>query len=255
MPRVRNPLVLVLVLVLVLAHSHADPRDTLTDQLAAQSETIDRSLSTVTDKLAAVDALRARRLRAAYRIIHAPPPDNPDERMLAARRLAAARLLVERDAAERELLAHEAERLRDAHTVTIAATTKLPTVTLPEQLLRPARGKIARHYGTFEHEKSRAMLSRRGIDIETEDHAQAVAPADGVIRYAGPIRGLDHGVILDHGGYLTIVAKLAELSLPVGAHVARGDRIGRAARHRVYLEVRVEVGPGGLPIDPEPLMR
>jgi septal ring factor EnvC (AmiA/AmiB activator) len=73
------------------------------------------------------------------------------------------------------------------------------------------------------------------------------------VRYAGPIRGLDHGVILDHGDYLTVVAKLGDLVLPIGTHVGRGDRLGRAAHHRVYLEVRVKVGPGGLPIDPEPL--
>ena len=104
------------------------------------------------------------------------------------------------------------------------------------------------------HERSKATLSRRGLDFETERSAPAWAPADGVVRYAGPIRGLDHGVILDHGGYLTVVAKLAALSIPVGTRVARGDRVGHAARHRVYLEVRAKVTPGGLPIDPEPLL-
>jgi septal ring factor EnvC (AmiA/AmiB activator) len=61
-------------------------------------------------------------------------------------------------------------------------------------------------------------------------------------------------VILDHGDYLTIVAKLAPLSIPVGTHVARGDRLGHAAQYRVYLEVRAKVAPGGIPIDPEPLL-
>ena len=50
------------------------------------------------------------------------------------------------------------------------------------------------------------------------------------------------------------MAKLGELAVPVGAHVARGDRLGRAARSRVYFEVRVKVGPGGMPVDPEPLL-
>jgi murein DD-endopeptidase MepM/ murein hydrolase activator NlpD len=61
-------------------------------------------------------------------------------------------------------------------------------------------------------------------------------------------------VIVDHGSYLTVIAKLGELAVPAGAPVSRGDRLGRAARHRVYFEVRVELGPGGLPIDPEPLL-
>jgi len=73
------------------------------------------------------------------------------------------------------------------------------------------------------------------------------------VRYAGPIRGLDDGIILDCGEFYTVIAKLADLAVPVGAPIHRGDRIGHAARYRVYFEVRVKLGPGGLPIDPEPL--
>jgi hypothetical protein len=68
------------------------------------------------------------------------------------------------------------------------------------------------------------------------------------------MRGLDRGVIIDHGTFVTVVAKLADIAPPAGAPIGAGDRIGRAARHRVYLEVRVKLGPGGLPIDPEPLL-
>ncbi len=74
------------------------------------------------------------------------------------------------------------------------------------------------------------------------------------MRYAGPIRGLDHGIVIDSGGFLVVLAKLAEPAMPVGTEVHKGDRVGRAARHRVYLEVRVALGAGGLPIDPESVM-
>jgi septal ring factor EnvC (AmiA/AmiB activator) len=116
------------------------------------------------------------------------------------------------------------------------------------------KGVIARRFGTYVHERSRATLSRRGLDFETDRDAPVWAPADGFVRYAGPIRGLDHGVILDHGDYMTVVAKLADVTIPVGTRVTRGDRLGRAAHFRVYLEVRAKVAPGGLPIDPEPLL-
>jgi len=74
------------------------------------------------------------------------------------------------------------------------------------------------------------------------------------VRYAGPIRGLDQGVIIDCGDFIAVIGKLGEVAAPVGAPIAAGDRLGRAARHRVYLEIRVKLGPGGLPIDPEPLL-
>ncbi len=234
-----------------------DPHIALAKQLAAETDTLAKSVATVDDKLQNADRVRLHRLHAAMRALHAPLPVDatPDERMAVARRRAAARLLLERDQHERALLADETAHLADAQKATAAATERAVTIALPEALLAPAKGTIARHFGAYLHERSKATLSRRGVDVEVEDHAPAIAPADGVVRYAGMIRGLDHGVILDHGDYFTVVAKLGELTLPVGAHVAKGDRLGRAAHHRVYVEVRAKIGPGGLPIDPEPLFK
>jgi septal ring factor EnvC (AmiA/AmiB activator) len=232
-----------------------DPRPGLAAQLAAEQETLAKTIATIDDKVTTATAVRGHRLRAAYRILRSQlgREASPDDRMSSARRRAAARLLIERDTDERALLAAEAARLRIAATATAADAARVDAITW-SALAWPAHGKIVRHFGSFEHERSHATLSRRGIDVEVDDHAAAVAPADGVVRYAGPIRGLDHGVILDFGGYFAVVAKLGELALPIGTHVTRGDRLGRAARHRVYLEVRVTLGPGGLPIDPEPLL-
>lgn len=232
-----------------------DPHDVLARQVAAEQETLQTTIATVGDKLAAADQTRLHRIHAAIRVLHAPiaADATPDERMAVARRRAAARLLLERDQHERALLADEATQLAAARTTTDAAAAQVAKVALPSELVIPAHGKIARRFGEYQHERSKAQLSRRGVDLEVDDHAPAVAPADGVVRFAGPIRGLDHGVILDHGDYLTVIAKLGELTLPIGTHVAKGDRLGRAAHHRVYLELRAKIGPGGLPIDPEPL--
>lgn len=254
-----------LVIALACATAHAqppsapvatvDPREALAAQLADEQRTIDRTIATVADKLAAADGVRLDRLRAAYRLVRAPlrASATPEERMAAARRRAAARLLVDRDSAERTLLADEAAQLATAQQRIAAEVRAVPTVKLPGELARPARGTIAREFGTLAHDRSRATLSRRGIDLEVETHANVVAPADGTVRYAGPIRGLDEGLIIDHGDYFTVVAKLADLIVPVGAQIRKGDRVGHAARYRVYLEVRVKIGPGGLPIDPAPL--
>ncbi len=240
-----------------IASAGSDDRGRLTTQLADELETIAKTLDTVTAKLADADAVRVKRLRAAYRVLRSPLRSTAsiDDRMAAARRRAGARLLVDRDAHERTLLADEAARLRSAHERTVVAAGKLPTIALPVSIAAPARGSIARRFGTLEHERSKATLSRRGIDLEVEAHAAVSAPADGTVRYAGPIRGLDDGVIIEHGDYVTVIAKLDAVPIPVGTKVLRGDRIGHAARHRVYLEVRVRIGAGGLPIDPEPLLR
>jgi septal ring factor EnvC (AmiA/AmiB activator) len=226
-------------------------------QLADERAALDRARAAVLAKLGEADTTRARRIAAASRLLHAPltpPPGEPDARMAAARRRAAVQLLLSRDLAERRLLADEDAQLRRAAAAQEAAAARLPEIELPAEIGRPARGKVVRRFGAAVHEASQATLSRRGIEIEALPGAAAVAPADGVVRYAGPIRGLDEGLILDHGSFFTVIAKLGAASAPAGAPVRRGDRIGRAARHRVYLEVRVKLGPGGLPIDPEPLL-
>ena len=225
----------------------------LTAQLAAEAETIGKALSTVTGKLAEADALRAKHFAAAYRLVRDQRADD-DDRMTIARRRAAAQLLLERDRVERTLLADEVDHLKEAAARVARDQASLASITAPPTLLKPARGAIARHFGTLVHERSKATLTRRGIDIDVEEHADALVPADGVVRYVGLIRGLDNGVILDHGGYYTVVGKLGDIAVPVGAKLARGDRLGRAARQRIYLELRVKLGPGGLPIDPEPLL-
>ena len=233
----------------------ADPRAALAAHLADEAAVIATTRTTVADKLRAADAVRVARLRAAYRLLRAPArAPSAADRLAIARRRAAARVLIERDRDERTLLADELAALVGATERTITATAALPSVALPETIAWPAKGTIARRFGTIAHEKSKTTLARRGLDIEVEAKAAAKAPADGTIRYAGPIRGLDQGLVIDHGGYFTVVAKLGELAVATGAKVVAGDQIGRAARHRVYLEVRVKLGPGGLPIDPEPLL-
>lgn len=234
-----------------LADRDADTRAYIAKQLVDQGAVVDRAIAAVKQKLAEVDALRTRRMAAIVRVLDAPD----DGSLISARRRGAARMLADRDLAERALLVAELAELAEARARIADDARKVADLPLPPTIAVPARGTIERKFGTFEHERSSATLSRRGIDIETETGRMAiVAPADGTVKYAGELRGLDSGVILDHGTFTTVIGKLGEITVPVGAKLAKGDRVGRTARHRVYLEVRVKLGPGGLPVDPEPLL-
>lgn len=233
------------------AAAPVSPADAIARQLADETASIDRALVNVADKATPAAEIRGKRLRAAYRVLRATPGDDA---MAMARRRAAARLLLEREAGERTLLVDEAAQLHAARDRIAGELAQLPSIAVPRALVRPAPGQIVRHFGTLAHEHSKATLSRRGVDIDVADGSSVSAPAAGTVRYAGPIRGLDQGVILDHGGYVTVLAKLGGVAVPVGAPVAAGDRIGRAAHHRIYLELRIMLGAGGFPIDPEPLL-
>ena len=222
-------------------------------QLDAEADVLAKTRETIDGKVDRARTTRIERLRAAYRLVRAPEMGGSDA-MATARVRAAARVLADRDRDERELLVAEAAHLTAAQSELAAATARVDALALPSGLPWPADGEIARGFGSYVHDRSHATLSRRGIDLEVDDHARAFAPADGVVRYAGPIRGLDRGVIVDCGDYLALVAKLGDPAVPVGAHVRAGDRLGRAARHRIYVEIRLKLGAGGVSVDPKLVM-
>lgn len=235
----------------VLVRADRDPRAALTAGFADQRAVVDRAATTVGAKLAEAATTRIARARAAYKLLRADAAGIEVEPALAiARRRAAARWLLARDRAELWLLAEEARQLLTARQRVDGDAARAATIPLPAGLVWPVRGTVARGFGPFTHERSGAVLTRRGVDLEVDADADVVAPAAGTVRYAGPIRGLDDGVVLDHGGFLTIIAKLALPSVKAGDQVAQGAVLGRPARYRVYVEVRVQVGPGGTPIDP-----
>jgi murein hydrolase activator len=226
-------------------------RATVVAALEAQRAAAERALATVEAQRSARAAARARRARAAYKALRS----GGGEPLPVARRRAAARWLLARDRHEEQLLADEVATLaaataRLAADRAAAAVAPLP----PAGLDRPARGALVRRFGPYRHDGSGATLTRRGVDLEVADRTEVRTVAAGVVRYAGPIRGLDHGVVVDHGGWLSVIGKLAPPAVAAGDVVARSEVIGQAARRRVYLEVRVAVGAGGLPIDPEPLL-
>jgi septal ring factor EnvC (AmiA/AmiB activator) len=78
--------------------------------------------------------------------------------------------------------------------------------------------------------------------------------ADGVIRYAGPLRGLGTAVVVDHGEVVSVTARLRDVPGKVGDAVRRGEALGRAEHRNIYVELRLPLGPGGLPLDPQTLL-
>jgi murein hydrolase activator len=221
----------------------------------------------VTDeKLAAARAVRAQRAAIAYRVLRHRPQAQAQAPAPAAvsssaastaivRSRAAARWLLARDRDEVALLADEQALLSTSRERLAAAAPRVAALPLPPRDLPwPAPGSIARGFGPFSHERSGATLSRRGLDLEVAEAAPVVALAAGTVVFAGPIRGLDEGVLIDHGTYFTLIGKLADLTVSTGTPVAAGQSVGRAARRRLYLELRLPLLPSGVPVDPAPFL-
>ena len=247
----------VVVAAAVLLVARADAGPTLGEQLDGQAAAVTRARDQVLAKQHEQQQARVQRVRLAYKLLRAagdPLAIAPGDRLAVARSRATARLLLARDRAEVALLASEVDSLTAAAVRIAADRARAAAPPADLRLMRPVAGPIVRGFGTLVHDGSKATLARRGLDFEVARDAVVRAPADGTVRYAGPIRGLDHGVVIDCGGVWTVVAKLGEVAVVTGAFVEAGQRLGAPAKSRVYLEVRVPLGPGGLPVDPEPYL-
>ncbi len=97
-----------------------------------------------------------------------------------------------------------------------------------------------------------------GVDISTAYGQSVIAPADGVVVFAGENGGYGRLLILEHGhGISTRYGHLAGFATAVGQDVRRGDiigyvgRSGRSTGPHLHYEVRIN----DVPVNPHKYMR
>lgn len=99
----------------------------------------------------------------------------------------------------------------------------------------PVLGRVVRGFG----DRSATGIRSRGITLAARPGAVVVAPAAGHIGFAGPYRGYDRIVIIDHGGgWTSLVTGLAAVSARAGDRVDQGSPIGRSGSAPLTLELR-----------------
>lgn len=196
--------------------------------------------------LAAAQSRLSDAIRAA-----APPeagPDSPSATMLA------------RDAASLTDLAAALQRAAASPPAPAPADTATPYAW-------PVEGSVLRHF----NEPDAARVRHPGIVVSAAPFALVSAPADAVVRYAGPFLEYGYVVVLAPApDTMIVLAGLAQLRVATGAPVRRGDLLGllggrtpdveeyvmtpesetgAGGGETLYIEVRRDRGP----IDPEPL--
>jgi len=116
------------------------------------------------------------------------------------------------------------------------------------KLTLPAAGTISPHFGSDE----RFGEFSRGLMIVARPGAQAVAPFDGQVVFAGPFRGYGRILIIEHrDGYHSLIVGLARIDASVKQWVLAGEPVGIVGEHdsrgaQLYVEIR----HNGRPIDP-----
>jgi septal ring factor EnvC (AmiA/AmiB activator) len=108
----------------------------------------------------------------------------------------------------------------------------------------PVAGRIAAGFGRVDD-----GLRSSGITLAPAAGAQVVAPAAGRVAFAGPFRGFDRIVIIEHpGGYTSLVTGLARTDTEVGAELVSGAPLGVAGVGRPL--VGFELRRAGVPVNP-----
>ncbi len=120
----------------------------------------------------------------------------------------------------------------------------------PPSIQLPAAGQVVTGFGEVGAGDARST----GIDIVPRARAVIVSPAGGRVAFAGPYRGYDTIVILEHdNGWSSLVTGLGETSVTIGQTVGAGYPLGRAGDEdpRIGFELR----EGGQPVNPLPYLR
>lgn len=236
-----------------------DAARALDEQLA----TLERTRAMVDTSVEDKRGVLRERARAAYKALRASagatlPPWMPAElRAETLRHRALLRRVLRLEVAEWQALVREQTLLSEAHAELSAERARADAVTVPERgsLSSPvAGGRVLAPFGAYRHRKSGATLTRRGLELSSRAGDPVRAVAAGRVRHVGLVRGLGTAVLVQHEGGLWSLLGPVEAAVEMGSAVEPGQVLGRASATRVYLEVRLPIGPGGLPVDPEPLI-
>ncbi len=117
----------------------------------------------------------------------------------------------------------------------------------------PVKGWITSYFGSRIDPFTRKLAKHEGIDISARSGTTIVAPADGVVTFAGNKPGYGVTLTIDHGyGITTVYGHNSKLFVAQGKKVKRGMPIsavgstGRSTGPHLHYEVRVN----GITVDP-----
>lgn len=143
---------------------------------------------------------------------------------------------------ERQLQQHLAKFLRDRRSI-LASTPSL----------WPVRGWVTSGFGMRLSPFGKGRTFHAGVDISTRRGTSIIAPASGVVTFAGREGGFGRLLAINHGhGIVTRYAHLEKLKVQLGQKVERGQAIatvgntGRSTGPHLHYEVLLS----GVPTNP-----
>lgn len=174
-----------------------------------------------------------------------PSPSSPDSdrREFEFRKIGFRLEKLEGEAKARELSLEELHALLDDQRSILNSTPSI----------WPTRGFVSSTFGYRVSPFTSVKKMHEGLDVAAPKGTSVVAPADGVITYAGVKGAYGNLVVIDHGyGLVTRFGHLSKVLCEPGQQIKRGTAIakvgntGRSTGDHLHYEVRID----GVPVNP-----
>ncbi len=95
------------------------------------------------------------------------------------------------------------------------------------KLTWPVKGFISQQFGISKDPVLKGVQHNNpGIDIQTEPNSQVACVSVGKVSSVSVIQGFNRAVIINHGNYFSVYAKLSTVTVKKGQEVKAGDIIG-----------------------------
>ena len=96
------------------------------------------------------------------------------------------------------------------------------------------------------------MVDNQGVDIQTNKDAEVKSVFEGRVATVAFVPGMNSVVILQHGDYYTLYAKLKKVNVKKGQAVGLGDQIGEVFTDaKGVSEVQFQVWKSSNKLDPQ----
>lgn len=115
-------------------------------------------------------------------------------------------------------------------------------------------GFISQHFGYNPHPVMKnIMIPNDGIDIQTKQNAPVVAVFDGVVKTVASVPGMNKVVIVQHGDYFTLYARLKEVNVSKGQQLNASDVLGSVyTDHNGVSSLQFQIWRNNEKLNPEP---
>jgi murein hydrolase activator len=114
-------------------------------------------------------------------------------------------------------------------------------------------GFVASKFGKQQHPVlTRITIINDGVGIQTEKDTKVRAVFDGVVSQISTIAGMNNVVLIKHGDYFTVYARLRIINVKKGQVIKAGDILGEVYTNKDGIsELEFQVYKGRTKLDPE----